>query len=47
MPVIIMNKLENPPAFTKGPNNQTAIELILKDTARRIPITLERIESLT
>ena len=45
--VIIVNKVVNPPAFTSGPNNQTAIELILNDTAKRIPIILERIESLT
>jgi len=46
-PAITANNTAKPPAFTSGPNSHTAIELIPKEMARRMPATRERNRSST
>ena len=47
MPAMTNSRFANPATFTTGPSMYTASELMPKDTASRIPLTRERIESST
>ena len=47
MPAISSSKVPKPAALTSGPSSQTAAELTLNETARRMPLTRDRMRSST